>query len=77
MAIDGSLIVVGQPELNTSLVGGDHGAASVFLDTGAGVSYEAELMPAEFEPGATPQPGSYAHLVRTLSVPAEVALELH
>ena len=40
------------------------------------VAYEAELMPAEFEPGATLQPGWHAYLERTRSVPAELALEL-
>ena len=38
-------------------------------------SYEAELMPAEFEPGKVLPMGWHAHLVRTRSVQAGLALD--
>ncbi len=39
-------------------------------------SYQADLMPAEFEPGAALPMGWYAHLQRTCVVTAELAFEL-
>jgi hypothetical protein len=39
-------------------------------------SYEAELLPAEFEPGKPLPPGWYAHLTRTRSVSAALTLVL-